>query len=75
MTAEREGAKQHGDRLYEQFGKPLETQYAGQYVAIAADGQVLLGDTMLDVAQKARDAFGPGSFLFKLGPRAVYTLR
>ncbi|HTE84260.1 MAG TPA: hypothetical protein VK821_05980 [Dehalococcoidia bacterium] len=75
MTAERDKQKQQGDSLYEQYGKPLEEEHEGQYIAITPDGKTLLGDSVVEVAEKAKDEFGPGSFLFRLGPKAVYTIR
>ncbi|HET8626248.1 MAG TPA: hypothetical protein VFL91_02455 [Thermomicrobiales bacterium] len=59
------------DRLYEQFGKPLEARHAGRYVAISRDGRTIVGPTLLDVVRQARTAFGPGSYAFKVGERAV----
>lgn len=62
---------QEAERLYEQYGKPLEPQHTGQYVAISTDGKTLLGSTVLEVMQQAKAAFGPGSFIFKVGDRSV----
>jgi hypothetical protein len=59
------------EQLYDRYAQPLEGEHAGKYVAISPDGQVLLGDTMLEVAQQATERFGRGNFVFKLGPRAV----
>jgi hypothetical protein len=58
-------------QLYEQFGKPLEAEHHGQYVAISSDGRTLLGKSASEVGRRAREAFGPGNFVFKLGPRVV----
>ena len=38
------------DQLYAQYGKPLEAEHAGKYVAIAPDGRLVLGQTMLEAA-------------------------
>lgn len=59
------------DALYEQFGRPLEREHRGQYLAVSQGGQTALGSTFLEVARKASDQFGPGSFVFKIGGRAV----
>lgn len=75
MTAERDLRKQEGDRLYQRYAKPVEKEHEGQYIAITPDGKTILGNSVLEVAQKAKDEFGPGSFLFKLGPKTVYTIR
>jgi hypothetical protein len=66
-------AEMHG--VYEQFGKPLEADHWGRYVAITSDGRTLLGDTLYDVSEQATEAFGYGSFLFKVGERAVGKIR
>lgn len=58
-------------RLYEQFGKPLEAEHPGQFVAIAPDGRTLLGESAGQVGRAAKEAFGPGNFVFKLGPCVV----
>lgn len=63
------------NRQYDRMRQPLEKEHAGQYVAIAAGGETVLGDTPLEAIQKAKEAFGPGSFLFKVGEKNVYTLR
>jgi hypothetical protein len=75
MNDQREERKRAGDRLYEQYGRPLEPEHRGQYLAIMPDGRTLLGDSLVEVAEQAKDEFGPGSFLFKLGPKAVLAIR
>lgn len=59
------------NQLYEQFGKPLETEHAGEFIAVSPEGQTLLGTTAGEVGRRAKEAFGPGNFVFKLGPRVV----
>ncbi|MBI4492414.1 MAG: hypothetical protein HY690_06435 [Chloroflexi bacterium] len=71
MAAVDRQRKQLADRLYEQYGKPLEAQHWGEYVAISPDGRTLLGPTILEVLEKATAAFGPGTFVFKVGEKAV----
>ncbi len=58
-------------RLYDEYGKPLEAEHLGKFVAISKDGRTLLGDSPGEVGRRAREAFGPGNFVFKLGPRVV----
>lgn len=72
---EREKHLRVGGRLYKRYGRPVEKEHSGPYVAITADGRTMLGDTPLDVMQKALEAFGRGSYLFKVGDMAVWTLR
>jgi hypothetical protein len=71
MAGEQIALNQQADRLYEQYGKPLEAQHTGQYVAIFPDGRTIVGPTRLAVAEQALRAVGRGSFLFKIGTRVV----
>ncbi len=77
MTARQEQAKRlrEGDRLYERYGKPLEQEHWGKYVAIFPDGTTVLGTTDLEAGQKALEQVGRGSFLFKVGEKVVFTFR
>jgi len=59
------------DELYETYGKPLEAQHYGEYLAVSPDGKTILGQTLREVAEQAEATFGPGNFLYKIGPKAV----
>jgi hypothetical protein len=61
--------------LYERYGKPLEREHLGEYVAIFSDGRTVLGSSPHEVLDKAIDTIGPGSFVFKLGEQAVWRWR
>jgi len=63
--------RQCGEPLYDQYAKPLEAEHAGKFIAISPAGQILIGDSLRDVAKGAADTFGRGNFLFKIGPRSV----
>lgn len=63
------------DQLYELYGKPLEAEHWGKYVAIAPDGRTVLDTTVHGAARKAAEAFGRGSYLFKVGEKAVWRWR
>jgi hypothetical protein len=67
--------KQQGDKLYEQYGRPLEAEHWGEYVVITPDGRTLLAPTFADAVARSSDEFGGGNFVFKVGPRVVVTLR
>jgi hypothetical protein len=75
MATANEELKLQADSLYERYGKPLEKTHRGQYVAISADGETVLAPTVLEVAEKALDSFGPGSFVFKVGEKTVWRWR
>ena len=50
-------------RLYAKYGKPLETDHKGEFIAISSDGQTILGDDMEIVAVEAFENFGSGNFV------------
>jgi hypothetical protein len=59
---------QQDDLLYEKYGKPLEKEHAGEFVAISDDGQIILGDSQLAVLKRANREIGPGRYaLRKIG--------
>jgi hypothetical protein len=59
------------DKLYEQYGKPLESQHRGEYLAVSRDGRTLLASSLPDVVEQAAEAFGPENYIFKVGDKAV----
>jgi hypothetical protein len=63
------------DKIYEEYGKPLEAAHWGKFVAIAPDGRTVLGDTRLEAAERGLEAFGRGISLFKVGERVVGRMR
>lgn len=71
MTARNDQLKKQADNLYRQYGKPLELEHKGAYLAVSPDGETVLGTTLLEVSKQAKQAFGPGSFVFKVGEKAV----
>ena len=58
-----------GDDLYDRFGKPLESEHWGKFVAISPKGETLLGTDMDEVFLRALDETGRGFFLFKVGEK------
>lgn len=75
MTATDQQRTLLAEALYEQHGRPLEAAHRGKYVAISSKGETVLAPTVLEVLQKALAAFGPGSFIFKVGEKAVWRWR
>ncbi len=60
------------DRLYELYGKALEEEYSGKFVAIGPDGQTILGDDDAEILQQAIEKFGSGNFAFtRVGDRTL----
>ena len=63
------------DVLYERYGKPLEAEHWGEFVALAPDGRILLGPELAEVQGNALRQFGKGVHVFKVGPIAIGRLR
>jgi hypothetical protein len=61
--------------LYEQYGKVLEAEHTGEYVAISTSGNTVVGKSLRDVVTNALEQFGKGNFVFKIGSRAVGSFR
>ncbi len=58
-------------RLYEEYGKPLEEAHRGEYLAIGPDGHTIIVKRSGEVLRKALDTFGSDNFgLFRIGHRA-----
>ena len=57
--------------LYERYGKPLEAEHWGKFIAIASDGRTLLGTDMHATHREGRKAFGEGVFLFHVGEKYI----
>lgn len=63
------------DRLYETFVRPYEPNRWGEFVAVAPDGTVVFAASYRDVIRLATETLGGGNFVFKIGERAVGTIR
>jgi hypothetical protein len=64
--------RERDDRLYERYGRPLEPEHNGEFVAIGDNGRTLLGTDELEVAELAISQFGPGAFVLrKVGMRGA----
>ena len=62
---------EQSEKLYDQYAKPLEQDHWGEYVAIAPDGRTVVGTDLMEVSNQALTQFGRGSFVFKIGEKAV----
>ena len=59
-------------RLYELYGKALEQDHSGKFVAIGPDGQTILGSDDAKILQQAIEKFGSGNFAFtRVGDRTL----
>ena len=59
-------------RLYQLYGRPLEDEHAGEFVAISLDGDILLDRKMGKLLRRATDTFGRDNFaLARVGHDAM----
>lgn len=64
------------DSLYTRYGKPLEREHHGKYIAISQDGRVIVDTDDLSVVGQAINVFGSGNFVFcRIGYSYVWKLR
>jgi len=60
------------DALYQRYGKKLEQEHKGEFVAISRDGAVIVSKSDIEVLQKALEEFGSGNFAFRrIGYKAI----
>lgn len=58
-------APHEADGLYERYGKPLEKEHHGKFVAIFGDGRVIVDPDDVAVIEEAINSFGSGKFVFR----------
>ena len=71
MAAVKVPKLEESDILYEQYGKPLEAQHRGEYLAVSPQGDTLIGPDLDELIDKAVEKLGSGNFIFKIGDVAV----
>ena len=59
------------NKLYQQYGKPLEKEHKEEFLAISPTGKVLLAPSLLEAMEQASSALGPGNFIYKVGEKVV----
>lgn len=75
MTESNTQLNQLADQLYERYGKPLEAEHWGEFVAISEDGDTFLGFSRNTVMQLAEKSTTKRCFVFKVGDIAVGHIR
>jgi hypothetical protein len=70
-----QGLTRRFDDLYEQYVKPVESQYHGKYVAVAPDGRMVFGESRYEVVKAATEVLGSDSCIYKVGVRVVGSWR
>jgi hypothetical protein len=64
------------DRRYERYGKPLENDHRGDFIAITQDGRVIVGKNDIEVVDRAIEEFGSGNFILcRVGDKTVGKIR
>ena len=59
-------------RLYEQYGKALEKDHTGEFVAISLEGQIILDRKMGELLKRAVETFGHDNFaMARVGHEAM----
>lgn len=60
------------NELYQRYGKKLEQEHKGEFVAISRGGIVIVSKSDIEVLQKALEHFGSGNFTFRrIGYKAI----
>ena len=49
-------------RLYEKYGRALEKEHTGEFVAISLEGEIILDRRLGELLKRAMDTFGPDNF-------------
>ncbi|HLZ72408.1 MAG TPA: hypothetical protein VKV26_21090 [Dehalococcoidia bacterium] len=75
MAQSRLPTREEMDDRYDRFVRLLEQEHWGEFVAVSAEGNVLLSDSLLQAVRDARDRLDPDSIVFKVGERAVGHIR
>ncbi len=74
MTDREQMQRSHNwELLYEKYGKPLESDHSGEFVAISPSGKTLLAPSFGAAVRQATEVFGRGNFIYKVGARSVGT--
>ena len=59
--------------LYAKYGKPLEAEHWGKYLAVHPDGRTALADDYQSMAKLADAELGAGTHFFQIGPIATHS--
>ena len=64
------------DKRYERYGKPLENDHHGEFIAITQDGRVIVDKNDIEVVDRAIQQFGSGNFILcRVGYKSVGKIR
>jgi len=75
MAKTQQELKAEADRRYEAFVRSLERDHWGEFIAVTADGHMILGDDLDDLAIRAHEEFGSGVWMFRVGERTAGKVR
>jgi hypothetical protein len=62
------------DRLYEQYGKPLEAEHWGEYLAVSDNGVTRLAPTLDELMERLEKEPDGNGTIFKVGEIAVFRI-
>lgn len=71
MTTDERRLQAEADRRYERYARPLERDQWGEYVAVSADGETRLGQSVTELLRETEEEVGSDLHIFKIGPRVV----
>ena len=61
--------------LYEKYGKRLELEHTGEFVAISLHGKIIVGKRDGEVLKRAVETFGRGKFaMARVGHEVIHEL-
>ena len=58
---------QQAEVLYARYGKPLEAEHSGDFIAISTQGKLVRAPTLQQVLDLSSEQLGKGSYVFRLG--------
>ena len=58
---------QQAEVLYARYGKPLEAEHSGDFIAVSTQGKVVRAPTLQQVLDLSLEQLGKGSYVFRLG--------
>lgn len=55
------------EELYTRYGKPLEADHSGEFIAISTEGKVVRAPALQQVLDLSLEQLGIGSYVFRIG--------
>ena len=58
---------QQAEEFFVRYGKPLEAEHSGDFIAISTQGKVVRAPTLQQVLDLSLEQLGKGSYVFRVG--------